>query len=52
MKQLLKRMFTKDEIAFFLEMLCKLNENNAKALKRIIKSNSNKLFEALSTENP
>ena len=33
MKTLLKKIFTKDEIAGLVEMLCKLNEVNAKAVK-------------------
>lgn len=52
MKQILKRMFTKDEIAGHLESLCKKDESNAKYLKMLIKSNSNKLFEALNEQNP
>lgn len=43
MKELLKKMFTKDEIAFYLIELLK-DKNNLKALKRIIKSNNEKLF--------
>lgn len=52
MKNLLKRMFTKDEIASYLETLCLNDKNNAKTLKRLIKTNSNKLFEILDTKNP
>lgn len=40
-------MLTKDEIASLLEMLCKLDDNNAKAVKRALKENANKLIEAL-----
>lgn len=47
MKTLLKKMFTKDEIAGYVEMLCKLDETNAKAVKKIIKENASKLIEAL-----
>ena len=47
MKTLLKRIFTKDEIAALVEMLCKLNEQNAKAVKKSIKENATKLMEAL-----
>ena len=35
MKTLLKKIFTKDEIAGLVEMLCKLNEVNAKAVKKL-----------------
>jgi len=48
---MLKRMFTKDEIASYLELLCKKDENNTKFLKQIIKINSNKLLEALKAQN-
>ena len=44
---LLKKIFTKDEIAGLVEMLCKLNEANAKAVKKQIKDNASKLIEAL-----
>ena len=45
-------MFTKDEIASYLETLCLNDKNNAKTLKRLIKTNSNRLFEILDTKNP
>ena len=47
MKTLLKKIFTKDEIAGLVEMLCKLNEVNAKAVKKQIKENASKLIKAL-----
>ena len=45
MKALLKKMLTKDEIAGLVEMLCKLDDNNAKAVKRALKDNVSKLIE-------
>ena len=47
MKTLLKKIFTKDEIAGLVELLCKLDERNAKAVKKSIKDNATKLIEAL-----
>jgi hypothetical protein len=47
MKKELKSIFTKDEIAGLVEMLCKLNEENISAVKRAIKANANKVIEAL-----
>lgn len=45
MKTILKRMFTKDEIAGHLEALCKKDDANKKYLKKLIKLNTSKLFE-------
>lgn len=47
MKKELKSIFTKDEIAGLVEMLCKLDDRNISAVKSAIKANANKVIAAL-----
>lgn len=47
MKKELKSIFTKDQIAELVELLCKLNAENVQAVKRAIKANASKVIEAL-----